>query len=341
MPQSTAPAAIATPLATIRVALVVLAPCSMLALGGIIDCLRLANEQEGRLLYQWQIFGADDRPLRTSSGIDLPVDGALATAVQCDTVLVLSDEFRAFGGHPLFVSTLACVARNARRVIGVQQGVWWLALSGLLDGYRASINWEIFTAFAEQFERVIPTQNVFEIDRNRVTCAGGLAVVDAMLALIGQDYGADLAERISEHLIGGPPRTTVDRQRIPYVTGPGERHPKLNDALHLMESNIEEPLTTDDIAQLVGVSRRQLERIFRQHLDAMPSKYYLGLRLTKARTQLQRSSKSVLQIGLACGFTSAAHFSNVYRDFFGVTPREDRRNYLNRDAMPEGGQSAA
>ncbi|MBB5189337.1 transcriptional regulator GlxA family with amidase domain [Silvimonas terrae] len=312
---------------TLRVALLLLAPCSLLTLAGVLDTLREANEQEGRLLYQWQTFTPDGRPLRTTSGVDIPVDGAFTDAMGRDTLLVLADEFQPFGGSPLLVSALSRAAHHYRRIAGIGAGTSWLAQAGLLDGYRASINWQIFSAFSEQFERVIPTQNVFELDRNRLTCAGALATVDALLAMLAQDCGAELAERVATHLISGPLRTISDRQRIPFVTGPGERHPKLADALRLMESNIEEPLTTDDIAQLVGVSRRQLERIFRQHLDAMPSRYYLALRLEKARAQLQRSSKSVLQIGLACGFTSAAHFSNVYRDHFGVTPREDRRNY--------------
>lgn len=313
---------------TIKVVIVALPPCSLLALSGIIDCLRLANECDGRLLYEWQIHSWDGRPLRSTSGIEIPVQAAFSDAVVCDWLLVAADEFRPLAGQPMLISALANAARRARWVGGAHHGVWWLALAGLLDGYRASLNWEAHTQFADEFERVIATQHVFEIDRDRVTSAGGLATIDMMLALIAQEYGGELSERIAELLVAGPARTAEDRQRIPYVTSPGERHPRLNDALQLMESNIEEPLTTDDIAQLVGLSRRQLERLFRQYLDAMPSKYYLGLRLLKARTQLQRTSKSVLQIGLACGFSSAAHFSNVYRDRFGVTPREERRNYI-------------
>jgi transcriptional regulator GlxA family with amidase domain len=154
--------------------------------------------------------------------------------------------------------------------------------------------------------------------------------------MIGRDHGPELADRIADTLGVGVLRAGDERQRIPFVTAPGERHPRLNDALLLMEANIEDPLTTDDIAGLVGVSRRQLERLFRQYLGSMPSKYYLGLRLSKARTQLQRTSKSVVQISLACGFSSAAHFSNAYRERFGVTPREDRRNWLDRQTGAGG-----
>ena len=154
--------------------------------------------------------------------------------------------------------------------------------------------------------------------------------------MIGREHGPELADRIADTLGVGALRAGEERQRIPFVTAPGERHPRLNDALLLMEANIEDPLTTDEIAGLVGVSRRQLERLFRQYLGSMPSKYYLGLRLSKARTQLQRTSKSVVQISLACGFSSAAHFSNAYRERFGVTPREDRRNWIDRQTGASG-----
>jgi transcriptional regulator GlxA family with amidase domain len=92
-----------------------------------------------------------------------------------------------------------------------------------------------------------------------------------------------------------------------------------------MEANIGEPLSTEDIARLVGVSRRQLERLFRQHLDALPARWYLELRLERARRLLRESAQSILQIGLSCGFASAPHFSNAYRSHFGRTPRDERR----------------
>src|SRR3546814_5864399 len=115
-----------------------------------------------------------------------------------------------------------------------------------------------------------------------------------------------------------------ERQLIPLQNRLGASHPKLTQAVLLMEANIEEPLTTDEIAQHVCVSRRQLERIFKQYLNRVPSQYYLELRLNKARQMLMQTSKSIIQIGLSCGFSSGPHFSSAYRNFFGATPRADR-----------------
>lgn len=321
---------------TTRVAIVALAPVSMSGVGPIVDALGLANEIDGRALYRVRLYSSDGRPVPLAGGASWPADAAFGEGVECDWLIVVSERFQRFADDRSVIANLARVAQRTPLVTGIHHGVWWLATAGLLDGYRVSVNWETCQLFAEQFERSIVTQQIFELDRGRATCAGGQASVDFMLAMIGREHGPELRERIADALGVGVVRAGDERQRVPYVSAPGERHPRLNDALRLMEANIEEPLASDEIAALVGVSRRQLERLFRQYLGAMPAKYYLGLRLAKARTQLQRTGKSVVQISLACGFASAAHFSNAYRERFGVTPREDRRNWLARQTGSGG-----
>lgn len=322
---------------TTQVAIVALPPVSMSGVGPIVDALNLANEIDGRALYRWQMCSWNGRPVPLAGGAQWPADCAFGDAVSCDWLIVVTERYQQFADFRLFLASLARVGQRTPLVTGIHHGIWWLAMAGQLQGYRVAANWETFQQFAEQFERTIVTQHIYEIDRDRATCAGGQATLDFMLAMIGRDHGPELAERIADALGASTLRSGDERQRIPFVTAPGERHPRLNDALQLMEANIEDPLTTDEIANLVGVSRRQLERLFRQYLGAMPSKYYLGLRLAKARSQLQRTSKSVVQISLACGFSSAAHFSNAYRERFGVTPREDRRNWIERQ---HGGAAA-
>ena len=265
-------------------------------------------------------------------GATLKAQAAFGADIECDWLIVLSEGLHPLGGQRAFLQSLTRVASSTPLVSGIHHGAWWLASAGLLDGYRVAVNWDMAQQFTEQFESCIVSQQIFEIDRDRATCCGGQATADFMLAMIARHHNRELVERIADALGVTALRSGDERQRIPYVTAPGERHPRLNDALQLMEANIEEQLASDEIAALVGISRRQLERLFKQYLGAMPAKYYLNLRLIKARTQLQRSSQSVVQISLACGFASAAHFSNAYRERFGVTPREERRNWIERNA---------
>ena len=207
---------------------------------------------------------------------------------------------------------------------GLSAGVYPLAQLGLLDGYRAAVHWRWQDDFSERFPKVIATSHLFDWDRDRLTACGGLAVLDLLLAVLARDHGAELAGAVSEELVVERIREGGERQRIPLQNRLGSSHPKLTQAVLLMEANIEEPLTTDEIAQHVCVSRRQLERIFKQYLNRVPSQYYLELRLNKARQLLMQTSKSIIQIGLSCGFSSGPHFSSAYRNFFGATPREDR-----------------
>lgn len=225
---------------------------------------------------------------------------------------------------PPLSAALKQLARSGCVMGGLSAGVYPLAALGLLEGYRAAVHWRWQDDFAERFPKVIATSHLFDWDRDRLTACGGLAVVDLLLAVLARDHGAELAGAVSEELVVERIREGGERQRIPLQNRLGSSHPKLTQAVLLMEANIEEPLTTDEIAQHVCVSRRQLERIFKQYLNRVPSQYYLELRLNKARQMLMQTSKSIIQIGLSCGFSSGPHFSSAYRNFFGATPREDR-----------------
>ncbi|OWJ90941.1 AraC family transcriptional regulator [Pseudomonas sp. A46] len=233
---------------------------------------------------------------------------------------------------PALAGAIKQLVRTGCVVGALSAGVYPLAYLGLLDGYRAAVHWRWQDDFTERFPKVIATSHLFDWDRDRLTACGGLAVLDLLLAVLARDHGAELSGAVSEELVVERIREGGERQRIPLQNRLGSSHPKLTQAVLLMEANIEEPLTTDEIAQHVCVSRRQLERIFKQYLNRVPSQYYLELRLNKARQMLMQTSKSIIQIGLSCGFSSGPHFSSAYRNFFGVTPREDRNQ--RRGASP-------
>lgn len=206
--------------------------------------------------------------------------------------------------------------------------VLWLTRAGVMEGLRTALPWALYQETDDICERSILTPNLFELDGNRLSCCGGMASIDFSMTLICALYGNELHAQIKEVLCIDRIRPQSDRQRVALQARFGALQPKLSEAVALMEANIEEPLATDDIASLVGISRRQLERQFKQYLGSVPSRYYLELRLQRARQLLLDSNHSIVQVGLMCGFSSGSHFSTAYGALFGITPREERQRKL-------------
>ncbi|MDN0073433.1 GlxA family transcriptional regulator [Crenobacter sp. SG2303] len=307
-----------------RVAVVLVPPCTMLCVGAVVEVFEAANRLAGQRLYELSFYSRDGQPVTLQNGLAFPVRGALRDVTPGDWLFVLSEGVQRFADAGIFTGELARQAPRLSLLGGLGAGSWWLASAGLLDGYRATIHWQEAVAFGERFRQAIVSQHVFELDRDRFSCGGGLALFDGLLALIGRQHGAPLVEEIASHLCLERLRGAEERQRVPLMARLGEKQPKVTEAVMLMEANLEEPLTTDELARLTGQSRRQLERLFKQHLDMAPTRYYLQLRLERARQLLRTTGKSVVQIGLSCGFSSGPHFSTVYRAHFGIAPREER-----------------
>jgi len=202
-----------------------------------------------------------------------------------------------------------------------------LAKAGLLDGKKATIHWENQDSFAEEFEEVTLTRSVFVVDGNRITTAGGTASIDLMLKLIADDHGEDLANAVADQLIYSSIRTDQDTQRLSTPTRMGVRHPKLAQVIKAMEKAIEEPISPAILAERTGMSTRQLERLFRRYLNRSPKRYYMELRLSRARNLLMQTDMSVINVALACGFASPSHFSKCYRAHYQTTPYRERGSH--------------
>ncbi|MEE9928938.1 GlxA family transcriptional regulator [Microvirgula aerodenitrificans] len=289
-----------------------------------LDVLDCANDRAKRPLFEMLTLSLDGNRVRAANGVQMAVDLTPKTAPKLDGIFLFSDDLSIEVDIDALSQALSPFAHEPLLLAGIETGAYWMARAGLLSGYRATIHWQEMARFSEAFDDVIVSSNLFEIDRGRATCAGGAATLDFMLALISQQHGNEFAAELSELFSLERIRPGNERQRIPLATRIGGSQPKLTEAVSLMEANIEEPLSTDDIAFYVGVSRRQLERLFKQYLNTVPSRYYLELRLNRARQSLQQTSKSIVQIGLSCGFSSGPHFSSTYRNHFGITPREER-----------------
>ena len=308
----------------IRYGFLLLPNASMADFAIATEVLTRANQLAEKKCYEFLPLSLSGNSVVMSNGMRLPVDLPLAHAPKLDVLVVLADEVGIDIAADELAREIGSQLSEHTILAGINCGSYWLARAGLLTGHRATIHWQEISRLSDEFAEVIVSSNLFEIDGNRLTSTGGAATFDFMITLVAANLGQEFAAQLSEIFSMERLRPGSERQRIPLATRIGGSQPKLTEAVSLMEANIEEPLTTDDIAYYVGVSRRQLERLFKQYLGTVPSKYYLELRLSRARQLLQQTSKSIVQIGLACGFSSGPHFSSTYRSHFKITPREER-----------------
>ena len=301
---------------------------TMIAFTSALEPLRIANRMAGRELYRWVILSKDGQPVSASIGIsvsaDLPMGRLDINGSRPPTVVVCGGLHSERYVDRDVMAWLRWADRHGTAIGSLCAGAHVLARAGLLEGYRCTIHWENIPGFIEAFPDINVTADLFEIDRNRFTCAGGTAALDLMLQRITASHGDELAARVSEQCILDRVRSSDDRQRMPIRVRLGVHHPKLILAIELMEANVEEPLGQDQLAKYVGMSRRQLERLFKKHLGRTPAQYYLELRLERARHLLYQTDLPIMNVACACGFVSASHFSTCYRQMYGKTPRQER-----------------
>jgi len=298
------------------------ADVSNLSLAGLVTPLRLAQQLVGADKFEFILYPV---PNVTDSSVP-PVPNQLNGNVHL--AMLVADDF-AVEPTQSDIKYYAQYCQQARFWGAVGKAVLWFACAGKMAGRRAALPWALYADVNEVADHAILVPNLFELDGQCVTCCGGTASIDFALTLIHALFGADVQAQVMEMLCIERLRRGDERQRIALQTRFGVLQPQLSEAVTLMENNIEETLSTDDIAQLVGLSRRQLERQFKQYLGTMPSRYYLELRLKKARQLLLESNSSIVQIGLMCGFSSGAHFSTAFSAQFGITPREERQRKLS------------
>ena len=306
---------------------------TMMAFSAAVEPLRTANRTAETELYQFPLFTLDGRPGQASNGLSVNPVRQLTGKEPLDALFVCAGTDLHSVNPESLLEKLKPFIKRGVAIGGICTASYQLARAGILDGYRCTLHWENIPDMHDEFPHLVVSSGLFELDRDRYTCSGGTAPIDMMLTLIAQERGRALSDRISEGMLCERIRDGSDRQRMPLRMRLGSSQPKLVEAVELMESNIEEPMTLDELATHVGISRRQLERLFQKHLHCVPTRYYLEIRLRRARSLLLRSSRSIVDIAFACGFVSAPHFSKCYRDFFGIPPREERLPRSNPAAL--------
>ncbi|MDI9349303.1 MAG: GlxA family transcriptional regulator [Candidatus Symbiobacter sp.] len=303
---------------------------TMIGLASALETLGLANHLSGLPLFDWTLFSQSGGEVAASNGTKIASDYAFDDMNQTNA-LSLSDCLVCGGPtltpSPNFDRLIARLRRQAAygSALGAAGlGTFVLAEAGLLEGYRCTTHWEHLAQLRDLYPAIDATEELYEIDRNRYSCAGGTATIDMMLALIAARHGKSLAHRVTDCLIHHRIRDASEQQRMGLRARLGVANQNVITCVELMESNLEEPLSCAELADLLHISPRQLERLFQHYLGATPARYYLALRLGHARKLLQQTSLSVLEIALASGFVSASHFSKTYSEHYGTPPSDDR-----------------
>lgn len=297
---------------------------AMVSLLSAIEPLRIANRLAGKEVFRWQCLSEDGESVVASNGM------ALEKPISINACSLPRNLFVTASFHPEKYMSATCIQwlRHVNKqgsVIGaLDTGCYLLAKAKLLEGHKVTLHWEAKPAFQERYPHLNVSSELFEVDRKRITCSGGSAASDMILHLIEHYCQAEIAILVCEQLIRNEARNHSENQRLSLSHRLNVRHPKILNALELMNNNIETPLATKDIASDLSISIRQLERLFLQYLKCSPSIYYLQLRIEHAHYLLSDSGLSIAEIALASGFSSTAHFSRRYRAFYGTTASQYR-----------------
>lgn len=290
----------------------------------VVEPLRAANLIAGRELYRCVHVATRQNNVTASCGATVPCDATIRDIEKLDLLLVCAGgDPAAFNDQATF-AWLRRLAVGGTRLGGVSGGPFILAKSGIMDGVQMTIHWRHAAAVQEAYPKILLSRSLFIMDRSRLTCAGGTAPLDMMHALIAERHGAGLARKVSDWFLHTEIRSAKEAQRASTIERYGVYNAPLIDALELMERRSGKPLPRHEVARRVGISTRQLDRLFAGKLKRSFRDHYRSIRLERARELLHQSSATITQIAVACGFSSASHFTRVYREYFRTTPSADR-----------------
>lgn len=293
---------------------------SHIAFSCAVEPLRIANLVSGRELYSWSFVSQDGRTAACSNGSVTLVHHGYGDIPKCDRLFVLSGIHVQDKIAPDLLAVLRRERARGTPLGALCSGAYVLARAGFLDGLQTAIHWEFHDGFMEEFPEANLVRNVFVADEKIITASGGTATADLMLHLIERDHGRDLAVAVADQMVYNAVREATAEQRVSLQARHGMRNPHLAKAIQTMNDTLDCPVSPARIAEDIGISARQLERLFGKYLNCSPKKYYVEMRLERARHLLIQTDKTITEIALACGFESPGHFSRVYRASFGITP---------------------
>ncbi|MCS0495516.1 GlxA family transcriptional regulator [Ancylobacter sp. MQZ15Z-1] len=301
---------------------------SLLSLAATLDPMRGANRVLGRTAYRWKLVSMDGTMPTASCGLPIPVEGAFDPAARQDALIVSAAFEAATYATPRILKALRAGAARSRIVGGIESGPWLMGFAGLLDGRRATTHWEDLEDFAARFPHVDVQPDRFVVDEPVFTTGGATPALDCMLSLIRARNGYSAALDVASLYIYEEMRTGSDVQPIVSLGRIRWHEPRVAEAIRIMETHIDRPVTVAAIARRVGISTRALETLFLKTVDASPGAYYVALRLNAARRLVLDTSLPIADIAERTGFSAIASLSRAYRRQFGTPPSAARRARL-------------
>ncbi len=307
-----------------RIGFLLLPGFSMLDFASATEVLRDTNALLGREAYQWFAIAPSENVVQASNGLNLRADRTLHDAPRLDRLFVCAEVEVELGDSIKLHKWLRALERDNCRIGAIGAGTYVLAKAEMLKGRSCTAHWQLAPWLLEQFPDLKLSRHLFESDRGLLTCCGGTAVVDMFVRIIATTHGRDLIDQLTMDLQVDRLRSQDDEQQSAPLPELGSRPRKLQSAIRHMEATLETPLSPEWIAAQVGVTTRHLQRLFRLHTGASPGKFYMDLRLRRARLLLQQTRMPVLEVAVAVGFSSHSHFSKRYRERYGLTPVQQR-----------------
>ena len=289
-----------------------------------LEPLRIANLVSGKTLYRWTLLSEDGRTATCSNGSVTLTEGGMEPGRKTDRLFLISGMNVPAHTTPPLLAWLRRERAAGTPLGGICSAAYVLAKAGFLDNMETALHWAWHDLFTEEFPDVRLVRSVFVAREKVITASGGTAAADLMLHLIGRAHGEDLATEVADQMVYNAVREGTAAQRVSLQSRHGMRNQHLVRAIAIMDETIESPISPSLIAEQLGISTRQLERLFGRFLNSTPKHYFMEKRLHRAQNLLVQTDQSVTEIAMACGFQSTSHFSRVYRAQFGTSPVQQR-----------------
>lgn len=302
----------------------------MFCIASALEVLRHANRFEQEPFYSWSFLCEDDKPIESNNGLWLVPDTRIEDASPPDMAFVIAGFNPTKLKVPKLKAWLRDQASSGRIIGGISNGAFILAQTGILDGHAATVHWEDFASFCVLYPKVLPRYQRFLIDCDRMTCSGGTSTLDLFLEVIRKDLGNDLSLQVSRQMLLQEYTRAGNKQGGSIFDGSHHFSLRVQRALSLIDAGTEQRLNVSDLAAQVGLSRRQLLRLFRRETGKTPAEILIHRRLERAHSLVLHSHLPLAVVSSAVGFSSQSHMTSSYKKHFGTTPAEDRRTHQMR-----------